>query len=163
MCSYCHKAFHKEYGNGKKEPNTREQMDLFRSTLDTSPKEVIILTGVSGSGKSWVSAQLDQYIRLDTDKAKDICLKLYQHSNKPFLIEATACVSTWIKRLSQIGHNVKLVVIIEDNEAIKQRILARGGKGTKGIARRAKRMEVLRKRAVFSGSSVEVLNFLQNT
>lgn len=164
LCKGCHKTFHKIYGNGKKNPNTEEQYIEFLSKSKNHRHIIYVLAGVSGSGKSWVCEQLrDQFHYIPMDKyKKNIGYMLNVTSNdKPILIDPTTNVSTYFKRLSD-KYDVALVVIIEDKDTIIKRLEARGGNFTKSIARRISRMKALSSRSIFSGTSHQVLDFLQN-
>jgi dephospho-CoA kinase len=80
-------------------------------------------------------------------------------ADRPLLI-LTIGVSTFIKRNPQ--WNYKLIVIQEDEGVIKDRMIGRNGAVTDTIKRRIKRMISLAKQAQFTGTSAEVLQYLNS-
>lgn len=158
LCNSCHNQFHSQFGNGKANPNTKLQYELFKNPA-TPKKEVLILTGAPASGKSWVASQLHQkYSIIDSDiVSKKHLVNLCETKVNP-LLTLTVGVSTFIKNNPQL--NCKLIVIQEDIGIINSRMLERNGKITSTIARRIARMISLSNRSLYSGSSNDVLDFL---
>lgn len=157
LCDGCHKEFHSVFGNGKASPNTKLQYDIFKNS-STLKKELTIVTGAPASGKSWVASKIVNFNVIDSDiVSKRELVALCEQAVKP-LLTLTIGVSTFIKNNPQF--NVKLVVIVENEDVVSHRMLLRGGKLTNTIQRRIKRMCSLAKRAVFSGTSEEVLEYL---
>jgi ribose 1,5-bisphosphokinase PhnN len=58
--------------------------------------------------------------------------------------------------------DIELVVIQETEDVIRSRLMSRGETFTKSIEKGMERMKNLAKRAVFTGTSSEVLEFLTN-
>lgn len=155
LCRTCHELFHRTYGNGKHKPNTREQFDAF---LTKRLREVYVITGAPGAGKSWVLSRLNNFDVIDTDSVRvDQWRKTIDSVNKP-IISITVKVSTFIKNNPDLSF--KLVVIDEPLEVLEQRVLLRGGTITPTLKKRRNRMKSLAKGAVFSGTSEQVLAFL---
>jgi len=163
LCSYCHKRFHNEFGNGKTEPNTEQQYIEFKQTfIPTQKKTVLLVAGVSGAGKSWVCERLADkvyYHSYDQNPKNDIRSLLWNTESNIILYDPFSHVSTFINKNSDI-FDIKLYVIQESEATIRDRLEKRGGKFTKSIKRRIDRMKTLSKRAVFSGTSEEVLKEL---
>jgi hypothetical protein len=159
-----HKVFHKKYGKGS---NTRFQYEEFKKEVNSytvrSKQDLFIIAGCPASGKSWACEQLkDKFNYVPYDGInKDLHIyELLKNNDKPLLFDPTIKVSTFIKR---IGHlfNIRLIVIIESEGVINSRMISRGGKITDTIKRRIKRMNNLVKKAEFSGTSDQVLEYLK--
>lgn len=123
---------------------------------------VYLITGVSGSGKSWVCQQLlkyAKYIPYDKTSVKE-AIDDMAISKSPVIYDPTINVSTFMKRNSDLL-DIKLLVVGDDFLAVKQQLLNRGGKVTKSLYVRWKRMNQLKKLAIFSGSSRDVLKFMK--
>lgn len=164
LCYTCHRSFHNICGNGKHTPNTAEQYYEFKLTYNSNPvkKDLYIVAGVSGSGKSWVCSNFkDIYMEYDSIPKKHARSIIYNHKSDTIIYDPTVHVSTFIKRNSDI-FNIKLVVIQEPKETVVSRLISRGGKETPSLSRRILRMRRLAETAaVFSGSSDEVLEYLR--
>ena len=122
-------------------------------------KTVYLVGGASGSGKSWVCNQLTSLVHyVCTDKMGKL-----DPTRTLELHEYTTGISTAIKRWRSMGITVIPVLVMGDFIQVKQQLVNRGGKVTKGLYRRWKRMEVLAaKYGVFTGSSSEVLRWLKD-
>lgn len=166
LCVTCHKQFHNVYGNGKSQPNTEEQMNLFiksRSTTD-KVKKIIVVAGASGSGKSWVCDRLKNtvsYMPYDKVDKKNIRSIMWNSQSELIIYDPTTHVSSFIKRNSDL-FEIELVVIQEKQEVIESRLIARGGKLTESVKRRIARMKKLSEKSIFTGTSEEVLRYLRN-
>lgn len=166
LCTHCHKEFHSIYGNGKTTPNTEEQMNSFlknKKQLMTR-KTIILVAGVSGAGKSWVCNQVKDsvsYILYDKTDKRNVRAIMWNDKADLILYDPTTHVSSFITRNQDI-FDIKLLVIQEDEATIKARLQGRGGQITDSVKRRIKRMKTLAKRSLFTGTSSEVLSFLQN-
>lgn len=124
-------------------------------------KEVFLITGAPGAGKSWVLSQLTELTSIDSDTTpKNKILEAIGNAPTTPVIALTVGVSTFIKNNPQF--QVKLLVILEEENVLKNRILARGGKLTKTLKSRAKRMERLAKKAYWSATASEMLDFLNS-
>lgn len=156
LCKNCHDSFHEKYGKGS---NTKEQYLLFKTEQEpTLKKTLYLLTGAPASGKSWILSNLSNFDCLDSDTIpKKELVSRCQSANKPILT-LTVGISTFIK--NNPNFEIKLIVIVEGIDTLNQRMLARNGKITSTIEKRAKRMDALAKQAIFSGTSQEVLSYL---
>lgn len=163
LCSSCHKNFHNIYGNGKDVANTEEQYENFKKNISNHliKKTVILVTGVSGSGKSWVCNQIKNKLYLPFDKIdkKNIRSIIYNLDVPEIVYDPTVHVSSFIRRNKDI-FNIRLLVIDEAEEVIKDRLISRGGNFTENISKRIKRMRQIKNAAEFSGTSKEVLEYL---
>jgi len=120
---------------------------------------ITLVTGAPGAGKSWVAKQLDpnKWNVVDSDlvSKKELISKCV--SNLPTVLFLTVGVSTLMK---DDRFHYDLIVIDEPIETLKSRVISRGGKVTPTIERRYKRMQSLKTKAKFIGSSQEVANYL---
>jgi dephospho-CoA kinase len=122
------------------------------------------VAGASGAGKTWVCNQLKdavEYVAHDKVDKKNIRPILWNSKRDLVLYDPTTHVSSFIKRNSDI-FEIELVVIQETQEVIEKRLIQRGGKLTDSVKRRISRMRSLAKKAIFTGTSEEVLTFLSN-
>lgn len=121
-------------------------------------QKVYLVCGVSGSGKSWVCerlADLIHYHSSDRDGKVDPTRSLELH-------DRTVHISTTIKDWRAKGMEVIPVFVMGDFLQVKLQIKSRGGKITKGLYRRWKRMKRLAPRySAYTGSSTEVLKWLR--
>jgi len=161
--SLAHNSFHAEYGNGN---NTEQQYLEWinkHKIKASSIKTLIILTGVPGSGKSWVCNQLTDlchYISYDDiPKEQHLHLMLDDNIKLPILYDPWRKATSFIKRYSDI-FNIKFVAIKEKEEVIKNRLINRGGNFDKNTLKYIKRLDTIAKKADFVGTSDEVLKFL---
>ena len=167
LCKTCHDDFHSQYGNGKSVANTKEQFLEFKQNRSNhlTRKSVIVIGGAPGSGKSWVCNQLKnkvKYVEHDKTNKDNIRSLIYNSSSNIIIYDPTVHISSFIKRNKDI-FDIHLLIINEDAEIVKQRLISRGGAFTESVERRIKRMKVLTKSATFSGTSSEVLNYLKTT
>lgn len=126
--------------------------------MTTKKQKVYLVCGVAGAGKSWVCSRLEHLIHYhpsDTLGKKDPTRTLELH-------DRTCGTSTTIKRWRSMGIEVIPVFVMGDFLQVKQQLINRGGKITKGLYSRWKRMKVVAKQySVFTGSSSEVLKWLK--
>jgi hypothetical protein len=119
---------------------------------------VYLVCGVAGCGKSWVCNQLMhivKYVPYDRDG------HVYP-TEEVELHDRTVHVVTTISRWRSIGIDVVPIFILGDFLKVKKHLLDRGGKITKSLYSRWKRMNRLNaKWGVFAGDSDEVLAFLK--
>lgn len=124
---------------------------------------VIILTGCFGVGKTTISKKLlNQYLIFDKDKKHNIYDIGKSQLNKTVIYQTSMKVVADIKLFSQF-FNLKVIVIQEDLESIKQKIKLRSDKDPKDetLIKRIKRMESIAKNyGTFSGTADECLNYL---
>lgn len=124
---------------------------------------IIMVVGVSGSGKSWVCRQLRgvEYHPWDeNERGISYCVKaetLYKIKRVPVVIDPTVCVSWILKRLKARLLRVLMCVVLETEETVRERITARGGEFTEAMASRMARFRFLSRYAWFSGTSAECL------
>lgn len=121
---------------------------------------LFILAGAPGSGKSWVCAQLGPrvcYVSHDKTPRRLLhdAIAAGLSSGLPVVYDPTIKVSTTLKAYP----DATLVVIVESEAVVRARLEARGGVFTATIPRRVARMNSLAKRAVFSGTSSQVLDW----
>jgi len=126
---------------------------------------VYLLAGQSGVGKTWVSSQLkDRFVTLsnDMDGPEEAVKMMVADTSKTYIYETPVYVSTFINK-NQHLFDIKLVVILEDEETVKARLLARSGSALSAISRRHARFKSMADRygAVFTGTSQECLEFLK--
>ena len=125
---------------------------------------VYLLSGVSGSGKSWVAEHLKRhikYVSYDITPKKE-ALETINASTVPILYDPTTGVSTFIKAHTH-EYEIHVYTIVDDFLQIKQRLVNRGGTVTKGLYRRYKRMKsIANTYAEFYGTSTEVFKELKN-
>ena len=145
---------------------TFKYLDQLMSPAPTHRPVVYLVSGVSGAGKSWVCEQLldkFSYVSYDRNsKSKHLDL-LKQQSDKPKLYDPPIKISTFIRRHSDI-FDIHPIFIIEDEATIKARLAQRGGVFTDSAIKRIAAIESRNKKyGVFSGTSSEVLVYLQNT
>ena len=164
LCNTCHKQFHNKHGNGKSQANTVEQYDEFKKDRKhlNHRKDILLVVGAPGSGKSWVCNQLSDrvfYYEYDKSDRKNIRSKLWNIDQPQIVCDLYSHISTFITRNSDI-FNVLLYVIDEEEETIKSRLEKRNGTFTDSAKKRVKRMRTLSKRALFSGTSTQVLERL---
>lgn len=134
--------------------------------IDTYPDiNLIIVAGLSGSGKSWVCDQLnDDFVYISYDKipkeqhfyamvetAKQGKHILYDPLRKPISI---------LKRYRQV-FSVRLMVIDESADVIKKRIIGRGGSRTDNIDKFIHKIDQYKQYAEFSGTSSQVLEYIR--
>lgn len=125
-----------------------------------SQKEVFLLTGAPGSGKTWILSQLSNFSTIDSDVVTPAKYAVEIRTKPNPILTLTIGVSTFIKNNPDL--KVKLIVIQESQEVVEKRILKRGGVITATLAKRIKRMERLAKQAEFAGSSDQVLEYLNS-
>lgn len=121
-------------------------------------QKVYLICGVAGSGKSWVCKQLSHLIYYnETDKVgrNDPTRSIELH-------DCNTMTVTIIKRWTAMGIEVVPVFCLGDFLQVKKQLKDRGGKITKGLYSRWKRMNSLNKKfGVFAGSSTEVLKWMK--
>jgi hypothetical protein len=163
--------------------DAKEKYDLFKSTYpnlicevwgkkelqernialrSSKMKQIYLLTGAPASGKSWVLKSLPVTLTpIDSDIiSKSKLVEEIDKCNNIPVVALTIGVSTFIKNNPQF--EIKLIVIQEEYTILQQRMVDRGGKITPTIEKRVKRMKQLAVKAVFAGTSVEVLEYLSN-
>lgn len=128
-------------------------------------KIIYLITGVSGSGKSWVLDNCNVNIpkfKSDNIPQLDKLVEAIKSIKEDFaIVEKTTLVSSLIKRLP----TTKVVVLIVgvDFLKVKEQLVCRGGKVTPGLYRRWKRMQVLAsKYNAVVGSSQDIKKWLQS-
>lgn len=165
VCATCHKEFHKIYGNGKKSANTEDQYIDFKQTKnkERNRKTILLVCGAAGAGKSWICNQISDlayYHEYDKSDRKNIRSAIWNIDGDVIICDIYSHISTFIKRNSDI-FDIELYVINEDESVIIERLTGRGGQITDSVRRRIARMKKLSKRAIFNGTSNEVLEKLK--
>src|ERR1019366_1068512 len=120
---------------------------------------VFLITGVSGSGKTWIANQLNlvKFNVVDSDKVKRRNIPRLCISSKPTTLFLTIGASTFMKNNPQFDY--RFVIVLESREEVFARITARGGH-IDNLDKRLNRMNILAQKASFVGTSTEVLNYL---
>lgn len=150
--------------------NTNQYHLLTIQTDEVCMKQVYLIIGTPGSGKTWVCKQLEDrfdYLAHDDfpdDKSYVAAVKrLEDIADKPILIETPFSVSNVMGPLVDHGMAVTPVFIIETAEITMLRYAQREGKAI--IKGHLTRIETYKKRAVelsaFSGTSQEVLEHMK--
>lgn len=129
--------------------------------------KVYVVAGLNGVGKSWVCNQLDAskvaHIDYDSMHRSEHLNSIIAVSalNKPIVYDNPFDARTFIKN-NKDKFNITLVVIDESDETLIQRLLSRGSphKTIVKVLRRKGKIERLKKRADFIGTSTEVLGYL---
>lgn len=132
--------------------------------LSMTKPVVYLLTGVSGSGKSWIAEHLRHHVKyVPYDKHSTAeAVAIISKSKVPILYDPTTNISTFLK-INSSSFDIRLFIIVDDLILIKQRIKARGGRITKSLYTRHKRMKAIAEaNDSFSGSSLDVLNALKH-
>ncbi len=129
---------------------------------------IYLIIGVPGSGKSWVSAQLEQrfnVVRHDDYIGEDYARALAEADgqDKPVLGELPFGITEIKTKLETKGYEVVPVFILEDTNTLTKRYQEREGKD---IPRgHLTRQETYRQRAkeyrAYSGTSLQVLEHLK--
>ena len=131
-------------------------------------RDLFLLVGASGAGKSWVGSQLHQAVVLDSDKLKGklgakiqvIVDQTFQE--KPIAYETGFQISTLLKHLPS-SLKVRIYAIVESADVVEARLVGRGSE--KGLTDsgldRMKRIESLaRRKGEFHGTAQQVLDTL---
>lgn len=165
LCATCHKEFHKIYGNGKKDANTDSQYTEFKQTKKNQQnrKKILLVCGAAGAGKSWVCNQISNlayYYEYDKSDRKNIRSAMWNVDSDIIICDLYSHISTFMTRNADI-FDIELYVINETEDVIKNRLIGRGGQITSSVKKRIARMKSLSKRAIFSGTSNQVLEKLK--
>jgi hypothetical protein len=132
-------------------------------------KNITLLVGVPGSGKTWATNQLsDKYhvVANDAHIGKDYAAAIVEAAhtaNKPVLCEAPFSISQVKDKLQSRGFRVKPVFIIEADNVLQQRYSSREGRNIP--QGHITRQRTYRQRAAdgghFAGTSSQVLEHLK--
>lgn len=150
---------------------TNKQLDEIyqnkRSNPDPYQQVVYIVSGIAGSGKSWICEQLKNderfhYVSYDNNRKKTHAdLISSAPDDKIVLYDLNINTSTFIRRNCE-NFNIRFVTVLGDFLQVKQQLKDRGGKITKGTYSRWKVMKRRSKTyGEFEGSSYEVLKYLK--
>lgn len=130
-------------------------------------RRLYILGGQSGSGKSTICNKLQHKFNIvDFDKVNmkelDKIVRNSWHLEKPLLVQTPVKISTLINRYSD-QYDVKCILIVENIDIIKSRIIGRGGSKFSSLKSRHKRMLSLAKNyATFADTADKVYEYLIN-
>ena len=123
---------------------------------------LFIIAGAPGAGKSWVCRDLPNSVYVPHDRTPRSKMHgVLEESLKgtlPVVVDPTVRVSNTLREFPQ----GRLLVVVEPEEVVKERLAARGGSYTESVGRRIKRMLSLARKAEFSGTSTEVRAYLLN-
>lgn len=128
---------------------------------------LIILTGQSGSGKSWVCSNLKdifqilEYDRVPKEQHYHYLVEMSHNSKKPILYDPLRKPLSMYRRYRHL-FDAKLIVIVEEPDIVKNRILGRGGKSIDKVETFNIKFKKLAAKSHFSGTSAEVLNYLRS-
>lgn len=128
---------------------------------------VYLIAGQSGAGKTWVANQLkDKFTGVysnDRDGHEKSVAAMLDDLSGTYIYETPVYVSTFINK-NQHQLDIRLVVILEEEEVVKARLAARSGSQLAAISRRNVRFKnmVTKYNAVFSGTSQDCLSYLQS-
>lgn len=170
LCKFHHTtspiSFHRTYSNhGVTEAQFVEWMAKYTMPSQKN-KTIYVVTGAPGSGKSWVCDNLaNQYSYISYDdfpKESHLQLIFSDNSNKPILYDPWRKATSFVKRYSG-SLDIKLVVIVESLDVVKERILSRGGTVNENTEKYVKRAVNIACGAHFSGTSYEVLEYLKQS
>jgi len=158
--------FKKEYPTIKWKILYGDDLKMLGIDVRKKYKDVYMLCGVAGAGKSWVANQLldsFHYVSFDgISKSQHVDVMRQYNGEKPILYDPNIKVSTFIKRHSH-EFNIIPIFILETEEVVKSRIALRGGTWTPHIPKRIAVMHARNaKYGVFSGTAQEVLNYLKS-
>ncbi len=136
------------------------------------PQEIILLVGVPAAGKTWVMDRSqanyrcvyhDDFIRKESSYLAAI-IHAAHGGARPVLIESPFSMSAILQPLHDAGLDVKPVFIIEDEDVLHTRYLARGRDEEHIICGHLARQRTFQSRIgeykAFWGTSSEVLNHL---
>ena len=143
--------------------NLAKNKEEYLQKLITNRRRVVLVSGPSGSGKSWVCRQVQKFPVVMWDKCKDSedFLKAIDEANSSVVVaEIPMMVSTHVKKLTHLGYWVDMVCVTESVETVRERLEQRGGHITDSVVARIKRFASLSNRATFFGTSMEVLAWL---
>lgn len=128
---------------------------------------LIILTGQSGSGKSWVCSNLKdtfqilEYDRVPKEQHYHYLVEMSHNSKRPILYDPLRKPLSMYRRYRHL-FDAKLIVIVEEPDTVKNRILGRGGKSIDKVEIFNTKFKKLAAKSHFSGTSTEVLNYLRS-
>lgn len=137
----------------------KPQITIYRTKL-------YIVAGVCASGKSWVCKQLADklaYIPYDECPKEQHFWKMteFAKENKDMIYDPLRQSMTFARRYKDT-FDITYIVINEDVDTIKRRLIERGGKVSKDIDKLCQKYDNYAKKADFSGTSSEVLQYLQD-
>lgn len=132
-------------------------------------KQVYLLVGCPGVGKTWVSDQLKtQFNVLEHDEFKEegyykAIADAARHGDKPVLANTPFGVSRLTTNIESLGPSVIPVFIIEEDEVVTQRYESRSGKKILPghLTRQRTYLRRARDLGAFVGTSSEVLEHLK--
>jgi hypothetical protein len=133
------------------------------------PKKIplIILTGQSGSGKSWVVNRLRdafqtlEYDRVPKEQHYHYLVEMSHSNSKPIIYDPLRKPMSIYRRYSNL-FDTKLIVIVEEPDVVKQRIIGRGGSSISNVDLFYSKFKKLAAKAHFHGTSNEVLSYIKS-
>jgi len=136
--------------------------------IDGGPnRNIILLVGVSGSGKTWITEQLGDTIfpvHGDGGSTTDLVGKIEAatEQDKPIVVDAYFKKSVRVAKI--LGRiNIRPIFVVEDDETISARLYARGGNGDSSLPRGEKLNEYIHEIPhEFSGTSAQVLEWIKS-
>ncbi len=132
-------------------------------------KEVYLVCGVPGAGKTWVATQLkDKFSYLPHDEHyKDFINAIAEtarKSDKPVITECPFAERITKEQLEKLGLKVHPVFVVEDPEVIKQRFRDREKKEASkaSVTRAVSILERAREWRAPFGTSKQILDYLKH-
>lgn len=135
--------------------------------MNNTPRKIIVIAGVPGSGKTWVATQIPTIFPhityLSHDKHfRDHLGAIKALQSNHIITESHINISKLLLDLKSAGFGVKAYFIIETPEVVRSRYEAREGRSIP--KQHLGRIDTMRSRAreygAFTGTSYQVLNGL---
>lgn len=136
------------------------------NSLINNYRKVILISGPSGSGKSYICSHINNYpvVHWDDYSCKESFTNKIVELSKVHTVvfaEIPVLVTTNLKRLVNLGFSVDLICINESIETVGSRLEGRGGHLTEGILNRIARFQKLSNSATFFGTTASILGYLK--
>lgn len=144
------------------------KMDRFRqlavnfNVIINYKPTIYIVAGQCGVGKSWVCNQLsDRLFYVPSDRHKNDAYEVIATADRSVLFDPTIRSKTHVNKLKELGYNVIYVVVWEECNIVKERLINRGSTRFNNILKMNAKYDKYRKYADFTGTSSECLSWLK--